>query len=117
MASVCRILLAEDHAVARRGLRTLLEAQPGFEICGEARTGREAVIKTQELKPDVIVMDISMPELNGLDAHIQIRNLMPYAQVVIISQHESEELVRQVVRVGAHAYVRKADSERELIGA
>ena len=114
---MCRILLADDHDVVRRGLRTLLEATPGFEICGEARTGREAVLKTQELQPDVIVMDISMPDLNGLDATLQIRKLMPYAKVVIISQHDSEELVRQVVNVGARAYVRKTDSERDLVGA
>ena len=117
MASMCRILLVDDHDVVRRGLRTLLEGQPDFEVCGEARTGREAVLKSQELKPDVIVMDISMPELNGLDATLQIRKLVPQAKVVIISQHDSEELVRQMVAVGARAYVRKADSERELVGA
>lgn len=117
MAARCRVLLADDHEVVRRGLRTLLEANPGFEVCGEACTGREAVLKTQELKPDVIVMDIIMPELNGLDATLQIRKLMPEAKVVIISQHNSEDLVRQVANVGAGAYVLKMDSERELVGA
>lgn len=116
MASMCRILLADDHDVVRRGLRTLLEAKPGFEVCGEARTGREAVLKSQELNPDVIVMDISMPELNGLDATLQIRKLMPHAKVVIITQHDSEELARQIVKIGAHGYVLKTDSERDLVG-
>jgi DNA-binding NarL/FixJ family response regulator len=115
--SVCRILLADDHDVVRRGLRTLLEGKSGFEVCGEARTGREAVVKSQELNPDVIVMDISMPELNGLDATIQIRRIMPQAKVVIITQHESEELARQVASIGARAYVLKTDSERDLVGA
>jgi DNA-binding NarL/FixJ family response regulator len=117
MTSACRILLADDHDVVRRGLRALLEAKPGFEVCGEARTGREAVNLTQELKPDVIVMDISMPELNGLDATLQIRKVMPTAKVVIITQHDSEELVRQVANIGARAYVLKTDSERDLVGA
>jgi DNA-binding NarL/FixJ family response regulator len=117
MTAMCRILLADDHDVVRRGLRTLLEAKPGFEVCGEARTGREAVAKSQELKPDVIVMDISMPELNGLDATLQIRKVMPQAKVVIITQHDSEELVRQVANIGARGYVLKTDSERDLVSA
>jgi DNA-binding NarL/FixJ family response regulator len=117
MTGMCRILLADDHDVVRRGLRTLLESKPGFEVCGEARTGREAVAKTQELKPDVIVMDISMPELNGLDATLQIRKAMPQAKVVIITQHDSEELVRQVANIGARGYVLKTDSEKDLVNA
>jgi len=117
MTGMCRILLADDHDVVRRGLRTLLESKPGFEVCGEARTGREAVAKTQELKPDVIVMDISMPELNGLDATLQIRKAMPQAKIVIITQHDSEELVRQVANIGARGYVLKTDSEKDLVNA
>jgi DNA-binding NarL/FixJ family response regulator len=117
MTSACRILLADDHDVVRRGLRTLLEGNPGFEVCGEARTGREAVVLSQELKPDVIVMDISMPELNGLDATLQIRKVTPNAKVVIITQHDSEELVRQIANIGAKAYVLKTDSERDLVSA
>jgi len=117
MTGMCRILLADDHDVVRRGLKTLLESKPGFEVCGEARTGREAVAKTQELKPDVVVMDISMPELNGLDATLQIRKAMPQAKVVIITQHDSEELVRQVANIGARGYVLKTDSEKDLVNA
>lgn len=117
MARICRVLLADDHDVVRRGIRTLLEARPGFMVCGEARTGREAVLKTQELQPDVVVMDVIMPELNGLDATRQIHKLAPQAEVVIISQHASEELVRQIVDVGARAYVLKTDSDRDLVGA
>ncbi len=117
MTAMCRILLADDHDIVRRGLRTLLESKPGFEVCGEARTGREAVAKTQELKPDVVVMDISMPELNGLDATLQIRKTMPQAKVVIITQHDSEELIRQVANIGARGYVLKTDSEKDLVNA
>ena len=117
MTRVCRILLADDHDVVRRGIRMLLEARPGFEICGEARTGREAVLMAQELKPDVIVMDIVMPELNGLDATRQIRIVAPKAEVVIISQHDSEELKRQSVNAGARAYILKSDSDEDLVNA
>jgi DNA-binding NarL/FixJ family response regulator len=98
-------------------MRALLESRPGFEICGEARTGREAVLKAQELNPDVIVMDVVMPELNGLDATRQIRKLAPQTEVAIISQHESEELVRQCVEAGARAYVLKADWDGSLVDA
>ena len=72
MSETCRILLVDDHDVARRGMRTLLEVRPGLEVCGEARTGREALLKAQELKPHIIVMDVIMPDLNGLDATRQI---------------------------------------------
>jgi DNA-binding NarL/FixJ family response regulator len=117
MTAPCRILLVDDHDVVRHGIRTLLEGRSDFEICGEARTGREAVIKTQELKPDIVLMDVIMPELNGLDATRQIGKTVPQTKVLIISQHESGELLRQVVDAGARGYVLKADSERELLGA
>jgi DNA-binding NarL/FixJ family response regulator len=117
MTGAYRILLVDDHDVVRRGLRIILESKPGFEVCGEARTGREAVAMSQELKPDVIVMDVSMPELNGLDATLQIRKIIPNAKVVIITQHDSEELVRQVANIGARACILKTDSERDLVGA
>lgn len=95
MGKICRILLVDDHDLARRGTRRVLEIRSDFEICGEARTGREAVLKARELRPDVMVMDISMSDLNGLDATRQIRKFMPKVEIVIISQHESEELVRK----------------------
>jgi DNA-binding NarL/FixJ family response regulator len=117
MIKTCRILLVDDHDVARRGMRRLLEIGPGLEICGEARTGREALLKAQELKPDIIVMDVIMPDLNGLDATRQIRKLMPHVEVVIISQHESGELMRQTVNAGARACVFKSDSDRALKSA
>lgn len=117
MASTCRILLVDDHDLVRRGIKVLIETKPGFEVCGEARTGREAVQKAQELHPDIVVMDVVMPELNGLDATRQILKVAPMSQVLIISQHDSGELMRQIENAGARGYIAKSDSERELIGA
>jgi DNA-binding NarL/FixJ family response regulator len=113
----CRILLADDHDVVRRGMRALLEGRPEFEVCGEARTGREAVQKSQELHPDIILMDVVMPEMNGLDATRQIRTVEPHAKVVIVSQHESEELVLQSAKAGAQGYVLKSSPNASLIQA
>lgn len=117
MPKSCRVLLADDHEVVRRGMRALLEIHPDFEICGEARTGREAVLKAQELNPDVIVMDVVMPELNGLDATRQIRKCTPNIEVVIVSQHESQELLGQCIEAGARGYVLKSDCDITLLEA
>ena len=112
-----RILLADDHEVVRRGLRALLEAQEGWEVVGEAVTGREAVEKANKLKPDVVVMDISMPDLNGLEATRQIRKAVPQTEVLILTIHESEQFVREILDTGARGYVLKTDSERDLATA
>ena len=109
-----RILLADDHELVRRGLRALLEAEDGWEVVGEAVTGREAVEKVKKLKPDVVVMDIGMPSLNGLEATRQIRKAVPQAEVLILTIHESDELVREILDTGARGYVLKSDSERDL---
>jgi DNA-binding NarL/FixJ family response regulator len=112
-----RILLADDHELVRQGLRALIEGQSGWEVCGEATTGREAVAKTRELKPDIVVMDFTMPELNGMEATRQIRATLPRTQVLVLTMHESEELVREVLAAGARGYVLKSDAGRALVDA
>ena len=112
-----RILLADDHELLRQGLRTLIEHQSGWQVCGEATTGREAVAKARELKPDIAVMDFTMPELNGMEATRQIHAALPRTQVLILTMHESEELVREVLAAGARGYVLKSDAGRVLVDA
>jgi DNA-binding NarL/FixJ family response regulator len=112
-----RILIADDHEVVRRGVRALLEGEPSWEVCGEAATGREAVELAGRLQPDVLVLDIGMPELNGLAATRQIRTVAPASEVLVLTMHESEELVRQVRAAGACGYVLKSDAGRDLVAA
>lgn len=112
-----RILLADDHEVVRRGLRALLEAQPDFQVCGEAATGREAVEKAGECKPDLVVMDLSMPELNGLEATRKILRSDPQVEILILTMHESEQVVRDVLEAGARGYMLKSDAARDLVTA
>ena len=112
-----RILVADDHEVVRQGLRKLLEAQPGWEICGEAATGREAVDKAKRLKPDIVVLDYSMPELNGTEATRQITKELPRTEVLILTMHGSEQLIRGALEAGARGYALKSDASRDLISA
>ena len=112
-----RILIADDHDLMRRGVKSLLQAHPGWEVCGEAHTGREAVAKTEELKPDVIIMDISMPELNGVEAARRIRKVSPASEVLILSVHYSDQLIREILDAGVRGYMVKSDSDRELVVA
>ncbi|HZT31399.1 MAG TPA: response regulator transcription factor [Bryobacteraceae bacterium] len=110
-------LIADDHELVRRGLRTLLETQPNWIVAGEASDGREAVEQALRLKPDLVIMDITMPELNGLDATRQILKSLPQTQVLILTMHESEHVVREVLASGARGYVLKSDAGRDLIAA
>ncbi len=112
-----RILIVDDHEIVRAGVRSLLEDQPNCEICGEASTGREAVALSQQLKPDIVILDITMPELNGLEAARQILKTVLNVQVLILSVHESEDLVREILEIGAHGYILKSDAGRELAAA
>jgi len=112
-----RILVADDHEVVRRGVRALLEAQSGWEVCAEALNGREAVESAKHCCPDIAVLDIGMPELNGLEAALQIRHAVPECEVLILTLHESEQVVREVLSVGARGYVLKSDAGRDLIAA
>jgi len=112
-----QIMIADDHAIVRRGLRSLLETQPGWEVCAEALNGREAVEKAAQFKPDVAVIDIGMPQLNGLDATRQIVAVLPAAEVLILTMHQSEEVAREILRAGARGYVLKSDADVHLIAA
>ena len=113
-----RILVADDHELVRRGvLASIQQFRPDWEVCGEASNGREAVASAASLKPDIVVMDISMPEMNGLEATRQILKENPEIEVLILSMHESEQLVHEVLASGARGYVLKADAGNDLIAA
>jgi len=112
-----RILIVDDHAVVRRGVRALLESQPHWEVAGEATTGREAVDLAKRLQPDIVVMDLSLPALNGLDAARQILKDSPATEVLVLTMHHSEELARNALQAGARGYVLKSDADQNLIAA
>jgi DNA-binding NarL/FixJ family response regulator len=112
-----RILLADDHTLMRSGIRALLEDEPGLTIIGEAEDGRSAVAQACRLEPDVVIMDIAMPLLNGLEATRQIKQQCPHVRVLILSMHENEEYIRQVLEAGAMGYILKDAAARELISA
>jgi DNA-binding NarL/FixJ family response regulator len=116
MASL-RILIADDHSVVRAGLRTLLESRSGWEVCAEASDGRDAIEKASRLKPDVAILDIGMPLLNGVETTRRIRASSPSTEILILTMHESDELVQQVIEAGARGYVLKDDADRILIAA
>lgn len=112
-----RILVADDHHVVRAGLRTLLETKSGWQVCAEAANGREAAEKAGQFKPDVAVLDIGMPLLNGVEATRQIRKISPKTEVLILTMHDSEALIQEVLEVGARGYILKDDADRNLIAA
>lgn len=112
-----RVLIADDHGVVRRGLRALLERSRECEICGEATNGREAVEKAKLLRPDIAILDITMPALNGIEATRQIRKVSPHTQVLILSVHDADVLLREVLDAGAEGYVLKEDADDDLLTA
>jgi DNA-binding NarL/FixJ family response regulator len=112
-----RILIADDHDLMRRGLRTLLETHPGWTVVAEAGTGREAVTKAEELRPDIVIMDITMPELNGVEAARRILKSSPSTEILILSVHHSDQLIREILAAGVRGYIVKSDSDRDLIVA
>jgi DNA-binding NarL/FixJ family response regulator len=112
-----RILVADDHELVRRGIRGLLRTRGGWTVVGEAKNGQEAVEKAVKLKPDVAIVDVSMPELDGLQATRQIRDAAPSTQVVVLTMHESDQMVRRVLDAGALGYVLKSDLAAHLVKA
>lgn len=112
-----RILIVDDHEVVRRGVRALLLERSDYEVCGEAADGQDALDKARELKPDLIVMDVSMPRLNGLEATRQVRSMLPDCEVLILSQHENREMARQALNAGARGYVVKSSISKDLLAA
>jgi DNA-binding NarL/FixJ family response regulator len=116
MASL-KILLADDHDLMRRGLKSLIAPRPEWAICGEAHTGSQAVALAKQHQPDVAILDISMPELNGLEAARRIRSVAPKTEILILSVHYSDHLIREILRLGIRGYMVKTDSDRDLITA
>jgi DNA-binding NarL/FixJ family response regulator len=112
-----RILLADDHEVVRRGLCALLRSQPDWEVCGEAKDGREAVEQTLKLKPEVVILDIGMPNLNGLEATRQILKANPHVKVLVLTLHDSDQVVQDVLNAGARGFLLKTDAARDLVAA
>lgn len=112
-----RVLIVDDHAVIRRGVQGILHPFPEWELCGEAENGQDAVRLASELKPEVIIMDVSMPSLNGLEATRIIRDVLPDTKILLLTLHASNEFVRSAFQAGARGYVLKSDAENELIRA
>jgi DNA-binding NarL/FixJ family response regulator len=112
-----RILVADDHSIVRRGVRALLETHPGWKVCGEAATGAETVTLAKRLRPDVAVVDISMPDLSGFEATRQLRTTVPRTKVLVLTMHETEQALREVLDAGAFGYVLKSDLDLNLIAA
>lgn len=112
-----RILIADDHDVIRRGLRPLIEAEWGWEICAEAANGREAVAMALKFRPDIVVLDVAMPEINGLEATRQIRQALPETAVLVLTGQESETLAGQLLDAGARGYLFKTHAGAQLIPA
>jgi DNA-binding NarL/FixJ family response regulator len=112
-----RLLVADDHEIVRKGLKMILEAQPGWQVTAEAVDGRDAVEKAKELKPDITVLDISMPSMNGLEATRQILKNDEHSKVLILTMHEADPIIRDVLDAGARGYVLKSDASRDLVSA
>jgi two-component system, NarL family, response regulator NreC len=112
-----RILLADDHALVRHGFRMILAAQPDMEVAGEAGNGREAVELAQKLKPDIVVMDVTMPELNGIEATRRLIELSPRSRVLALSMHKDAVYVREILRAGARGYLLKDSADADLLAA
>ncbi len=116
-ANKIKIVIADDHEVVRQGVRNILESEPDFLLCAEATTGRDALAFCEKHQPDVAILDISMPDLNGIDAARQIIKTCPKTKILIFTVHDAERLVYEVVRSGAHGYILKSDAGRHLIAA
>jgi DNA-binding NarL/FixJ family response regulator len=112
-----RILVADDHDVMREGTRAVIERQPGWELCGLAATGREAVAQAILLQPDIVIMDMTMPELNGLDAAVQIKRRLPGTEILMFTGHETDELIREAFQAGVKSFIFKSEAHTYLVEA
>jgi LuxR family maltose regulon positive regulatory protein len=112
-----RVLIVDDHAVIRRGVQGILSTYPEWDLCGEADNGQDAIRLAGELAPEVVIMDISMPGMNGLEATRIIHDVLPETKVLLLTLHSSSEFVRSAFRAGARGYVLKSDAENELVRA
>ena len=112
-----RILIADDHAMIRRGLRKLIEEQEDWEVCAEAATGRQVVELTAKLCPHIVILDLAMPELNGLEATRRIKKMLPKTEILIFTMHEMRDLMRDVLSAGARGYLLKSDETRHIVAA
>jgi len=112
-----RILLVDDHPIVRQGLKTLLEGRAGWEVIGEASDGAEALEKAKELNPDVMVLDVTMPRMNGLEACRVLRRQAPQLEILFVTQHDSPQMMREAIDAGARGYVVKSNAARDLLAA
>src|ERR1700736_5288383 len=112
-----RVLVADDHEIMRVGVRALLTKDSDFEVCGEAADGREAVALAEKLRPDIIIIDLSMPELNGLDVIRKIKRSAPETEFLVLIRHTPDELVHEIFEAGARSYLHKADAAKQLLPA
>jgi len=112
-----QLLLADDHEIVRQGLRTMLDSQRDCKVVGEASDGRQAVAMTKELNPDIVILDIAMPSLNGLEATRQIIKMRPQTKVLILTMHDSDTVIREVLVAGAKGYILKTDAGKDLVSA
>ena len=112
-----RILLVDDHPIVRQGLKTLLQGRAGWEVIGEASDGAEAVEKAKDLNPDVMVLDVTMPKMNGLEACRLLRRQAPKLEILFVTQHDSPQMMREAIEAGARGYVVKSNAARDLLAA
>ena len=112
-----RVLVADDHPIVRAGLRSLIESRPGWQVCAEGVNGREAVEKAAKLKPDIAVLDVSMPILNGIEATRQLRKVSPETEILILTMHDADQMVQQLIEAGCRGYIMKDDADRNLLAA
>jgi DNA-binding NarL/FixJ family response regulator len=112
-----RILVVDDHPIVRQGLKTLLEGHAGWEVIGEASDGAEALEKAKDLSPDVMVLDVTMPRMNGLEACRLLRRQSPALEILFVTQHDSPQMMREALEAGARGYVVKSNAARDLLAA
>src|SRR5689334_8451766 len=112
-----RVMLVDDHQIVRQGIRSLIEAVPDYAVCGEAADGEAALKAAPEARPDVIVMDVSMPKISGLDVIVEMKKVLPSTEILVLTMHDSEKIMAQALRAGARGYVHKTETGERLVEA